>query len=59
MWVVQAIDESGADPWEVGYFKPAGEWCGWESFRNSKEAARLCNYLNGGAGKRYPDRLDS
>ncbi len=40
--------------YEVGFFK--GEsFVSISDFDDYKEAARWCNYLNGGAGNNYPD----
>ena len=48
--------------WEVGYFKPNGEWYSlcWEEYYN--DARYECNFLNGGIGEdlsKVLDKLDN
>lgn len=36
--------------WTVGFYEPDGEWHGESDHGSTEDAARRCNYLNGGAG---------
>jgi hypothetical protein len=44
--------------WQVGYFRPGGEWVGVYECARQEEAAQRINYLHGGTGRPIPHNDD-
>jgi len=44
MWLIYSY----TDKFEVGYFKPDGQWFCFEKGLNKENAIELCSKLNGG-----------
>lgn len=48
MWIIRKIDMSGGVFWQVGHYKPDGEFKCFRLCDHMSEAMQLCSYLNGG-----------